>query len=59
VDRFESEREQFFERVRQAYLDLAAKEPQRIVVIDASATLDVVQSQVTAALERLTSRATR
>jgi dTMP kinase len=52
VDRFESEREQFFERVRAAYLELAAQEPQRVVVIDASAPLEAVQAQVIAALER-------
>jgi dTMP kinase len=53
VDRFESEREQFFERVRAAYLDLAAKEPQRFAVIDAGAPLESVQAQVTTVLERL------
>jgi dTMP kinase len=53
VDRFEAEREQFFDRVRDAYLDLAAKDPQRIKTIDASASLESVQAQVIAVLERL------
>jgi dTMP kinase len=53
VDRFESEREQFFDRVRAAYLDLAAKEPHRIKIIDASASLESVQAQVTTVIERL------
>jgi len=55
VDRFESEREQFFDRVRQAYLDLAAREPERIVIIDAGAPLEGVQRQIAAALATLTS----
>jgi dTMP kinase len=37
-DRFESERLEFFERVRQAYLQRAGHEPQRFCVIDASLT---------------------
>jgi dTMP kinase len=53
VDRFESEREQFFERVRAAYLDLALKHPHRIAIVDASAPLDRVQAQVAGILERL------
>jgi dTMP kinase len=35
-DRFESEAEVFFEKVRAAYLDRARAEPQRMRVIDAS-----------------------
>jgi len=55
VDRFEAEREQFFDRVRQGYLDLAAREPERIVIIDAGAPLEGVQRQIAAALATLTS----
>lgn len=36
LDRFEQERADFHERVRQAYLERAASAPQRIQVIDAS-----------------------
>ena len=36
-DRFESETIEFHERLRQAYLILAAGEPQRCVIVDASA----------------------
>jgi dTMP kinase len=51
VDRFESEREQFFERVRQAYLTLAHAE--RFHIIDASEPLDRVQAQINAVLDDL------
>lgn len=42
VDRFEAETLAFHERVRRAYLDLAAAEPERIVVIDAARPADDV-----------------
>jgi dTMP kinase len=53
ADRFESEVEAFFERVRSGYLTVARREPQRIRVIDASGTLPEVTAQVTRALEAL------
>ena len=43
LDRFEQERGEFFERVRQAYLARAAKTPQRFVVIRAEQTMSEVQ----------------
>jgi dTMP kinase len=45
-DRLESEKIEFFERARQAYLDLARAEPNRFLVIDASATVDQMQHQI-------------
>lgn len=45
-DRFERERHEFFERVRQAYLAIAAREPGRVKVVDASQTLEVVSAQI-------------
>lgn len=42
-DRLESEKIEFFERARQAYLSLADAEPERFLVVDAS--LDVNQMQ--------------
>ena len=45
-DRFEQERDAFFERVRNTYLDRAKAEPQRIKVIDASGDLVSVQQQI-------------
>lgn len=52
-DRFESEQRFFFERVREAYLERARREPRRIRVIDASAAIDVVDAKVRMALEAL------
>lgn len=43
LDRFEQERSEFFERVRQAYLARAAKTPQRFAVIHAEKTMPEVQ----------------
>lgn len=42
-DRFEQEQQAFFERVRQAYLDRAAREPERIVRIDSTQSLDNIK----------------
>ncbi len=38
LDRFELEKQAFFERVRQTYLDRAARDPRRFVVVDARQT---------------------
>ncbi len=46
ADRFEQEREPFFERVREGYLALAAQEPSRIWRIDASQPLEAVEREV-------------
>lgn len=45
-DRLESEKIEFFERARQAYLDLAKAEPERFLVIDAAATVVQMQQQI-------------
>ena len=49
-DRFELERVEFFQRVRNRYLQIASDNPQRCVVIDASQPLDAVQQQIETAL---------
>lgn len=46
LDRFEQERGDFFERVRQAYLARAAKTPQRFAVIHAEKTQPEVQQEL-------------
>jgi dTMP kinase len=51
ADRFESERAEFFERVRDAYRARAAAEPNRIAVIDASQSIDGVARQILQLLE--------
>ena len=45
-DRFEQEQVEFFERVRQAYLDMARTHDGRYRVIDASQPLEAVQVQL-------------
>ena len=46
LDRFESAAESYFERVRQGYRRLAAEAPARVKVIDASRSLEEVQSEI-------------
>lgn len=45
-DRFEKETLEFFEQVRQGYLRIAAGEPRRVRIIDASRPLKQVQEQI-------------
>ena len=52
-DRFERETFDFFERVRQRYLMIAASEPQRVKVIDAGQDIPHVEQQLRAVLETL------
>lgn len=51
LDRFESERLEFFERVRQSYLARAAEAPERFRVIDAAGSLEAVQAQIRRGLD--------
>lgn len=50
-ERFEAKGAAFHERLRAAYLDIAAAEPERCVLIDATATLDAVEAAVLAAVQ--------
>ncbi len=43
LDRFEQEKDSFFEKVRQAYLERCKKHPDRIMLIDAAQTPDQVK----------------
>ena len=47
---FEQEKVEFFERVRNAYLEMAQRSPERYRVIDASLPLNDVQNQIAATL---------
>lgn len=47
-DRLESEKIDFFERARQAYLELARNEPERFLVIDAASDVETMQGIIRA-----------
>ena len=51
ADRFESENVNFFNRVRETYLERAKKEPERIKIIDAEQDMHTVEKQISAVLE--------
>ncbi|OOZ39017.1 dTMP kinase [Solemya pervernicosa gill symbiont] len=53
LDRFEREKEEFFNNVRNAYLSLAEQYPKRIHIIDAAPALEVVQSQLADVLKQI------
>lgn len=53
VDRLEAERDEFFEEIRATYLELAAREPERIRKLDASAPPDQVLESALEALADL------
>jgi dTMP kinase len=45
-DRMENQSLEFFDRVRQGYLDLAAREAHRVKVIDGGRSLEVIEKQI-------------
>jgi len=51
-NRFEQESRAFFGRVRQAYLAIAAREPQRVVVVDARGTPEETHRQIVSIVRR-------
>jgi dTMP kinase len=51
ADRFEGEGAEFHEKLRDAYLTIAAREPDRCVVIDASASKEVVANAIWQAVQ--------
>ena len=57
-DRFESERAEFFERVRQGYLTRASREPARFRVVDASGAVEQVADAIRVAMQGLLARVT-
>ena len=48
--RFERERDSFFQRVHAKYLEIAAREPSRIVVVEGKLSIDQVHRQIVGAL---------
>lgn len=52
-DRLEREKVEFFEAVRQAYLKMAAAEPERWVVIDANQSVEAMQAQIRLRLDEV------
>jgi len=55
ANRMDAETAEFYDRVRRAYLDIAARESDRFVVIDASHTVEEVHRKVMLAVGRLIS----
>ena len=55
-DRLEREKVEFFEAVRACYLELAAAEPGRFLVVDARLTVDEIQSKIRARVDELLGR---
>lgn len=56
LDRFEQEQRQFFERVRDTYLHLAAQQPARFRVVDAGQALPAVRHSLEGALQEMLER---
>lgn len=52
-DRFEIEQVEFFRRVRSKYLEIAKREPARVVTVDASRSLEEVQASLRSILEEI------
>jgi dTMP kinase len=52
-DRFEQERHDFFQRVRECYLQIAAREPDRFVVIDTTRNKDEVSTDVAILIDQI------
>lgn len=55
ADRLDSEQAEFYQRVRDGYLDLAKAEPDRFAVVDASQELAQVQTAIALEIRRLLS----
>ena len=50
-DRMESAGVEFFNRVREGYLELAKQEPERICVLDATKSIEEIHSEVVKIIE--------
>ena len=56
LDRMESEKESFHQRVREAYLSRAKQNPDNYAIIDASQSLELVQQDIAIVLDQLITR---
>jgi len=54
-DRFEQERHDFFQRVRECYLQLASREASRFVVLDTTRHIEEVKADVAAIVDEIVS----
>ena len=50
--RFESENKRFFERVRSAYLEIAKREPHRVILVDARRDIETVHQEIVQAVHQ-------
>lgn len=53
IDRFEQEKADFFQKIRSSYLQRAQHEPNRIRIIDASKSINDIQTQLSTTLATL------
>ena len=51
-NRFEQEQDEFYRRVWEKYKEIAAREPQRVVLIEGDLTIDQVHENIVAAVSR-------
>ena len=58
-NRFEQESRAFFERVRNAYLEIARREPERVVLLDARRPADIVHGEIVEAVRTRLLRAAK
>jgi dTMP kinase len=58
-NRFEQESRAFFERVRNAYLEIARREPERVVLLDARRPVDIVHGEIVEAVRTRLLRAAK
>jgi dTMP kinase len=55
IDRFEQEKTDFFQKIRDCYLQRSLQEPNRIKVIDASKSITEIEIQLSSILDKLIS----
>lgn len=53
IDRFEQEKIDFFQQIRDCYLERAQQDPQRIKIIDASQSIIEIEAQLTQILQQI------